>query len=434
MWDILKAHHWVAGLQWLFFIFTNIVVIPITVGAAFDLPPEKIVSLLHLSFIVTGLACILQALIGHKRSLMEGQSGLWWGVFLTLAMTASAQGISLETLGGSLAVGIIISGFITMLIGISGIGRYIATLFNPVVMGVFIFLLGVQLVGIFFRGMIGIPFGQESELGNIDLAVASLSIFIVIIVILINIKGPKMIRNYGLLIGIIVGWIAYTLIFKPEYPSTSAMFTVELFPLGAPAWDIGVILTAVMAGIVNLANTFGALKGSEELFQEKTSNRQYNASLMMTGLVNGTAGILGLVPYAPYVSSIGFLTQTNIIHRLPFILGGFMFFMMGLIPALGAFFVKLPLSIGSAVLFVAYVLLFNSSWNFFKQVQFNSKNVYRIAVPLFVGIVIMTIPAYYFETIPTYIRPILSSGLLVGVILAIISENIIKWDRIGMNE
>jgi xanthine/uracil permease len=43
-------------LQWLFFIFANIVVIPITVGAAFDLSLGRIVSLLQLSFIVTGLA------------------------------------------------------------------------------------------------------------------------------------------------------------------------------------------------------------------------------------------------------------------------------------------------------------------------------------------------------------------------------------------
>ncbi|WP_017548705.1 hypothetical protein [Salinicoccus carnicancri] len=40
--ELLQPGNWLSGLQWLFFIFTNIVVIPITVGAAFELPQERI--------------------------------------------------------------------------------------------------------------------------------------------------------------------------------------------------------------------------------------------------------------------------------------------------------------------------------------------------------------------------------------------------------
>lgn len=426
---LLKTDTWFAGVQWLFFIFTNIVVIPITVGAAFGLPEDKIVSLLQLSFILTGLACILQAVLGHGRAIMEGQSGLWWGVFLTLVTTASAQGMPLEVLGGSLAIGIVISGIITILIGISGLGPILSKLFNPAVMGVFIFLLGAQLIGIFFKGMLGIPFGNEAQSGAIDLPVALLSIVVVIFVITINIKAPAKIRPYGLLIGIVLGWIAYTLLFNPTHSASTTGFKVELFPLGKPQWDTGIVITAVMAGLLNIANTFGSLKGSDSIFKTEVTNKEYRNSFTITGLLSALAGVFGLVPYSPYVSSIGFLNQTNIIHRLPFILGGAMFLVMGLVPALGAFFSKLPLSIGSAVLFVAYVLLFNSSWQFFRQVSFNTVNAYRSAIPLFAGLVIMTMPADNFATMPDFIRPFVSSGLLVGITLAIILESLIPWDK-----
>ncbi|WP_368654365.1 uracil/xanthine transporter [Ornithinibacillus sp. 4-3] len=432
--ELWKSNNWIAGLQWLFFIFTNIVVIPITVGAAYQLPPEKIVSLLQLSFIVTGLACVLQALLGHRRALMEGQSGLWWGVFLTLVNMSAAQGIPLEELGGSLAVGIIISGAITLIIGLSGFGPKLAKLFNPAVMGVFIFLLGVQLVGIFLKGMLGIPFGTVEEGAGIHLTYSLLSIGIVILVILINLKAPIQLRRYGLLIGIIVGWVAFSLIFQPASEQRQTSFVVEFFPLGKPALNVGVILTAIFAGLLNLANTFGALKGSEALYDEKTSKAQYRGCFTITGIVNMVSGVFGLVPYAPYVSSIGFLIQSNILQRLPFILGGLMFMVMGLVPSIGAFFSKLPLSIGSAVLFVAYLLLFQSAWSFFSQVKFNMMNAYRVAIPLFVGITIMTMPATYFDSIPMVIRPLLSSGLLVGILLAVILENTLNWDRIGLQK
>ena len=139
--ELLKSNNWFSGLQWLFFIFTNIIVIPITVGAAFDLSQTSIISLLQLSFIVTGVACMVQALIGHKRAIMEGQSGLWWGVILTLVNTAVAQGIPLAELGGSLAIGVMISGVLTVIIGLTGTGPQLAKLFSPAVMGCLCFYL-----------------------------------------------------------------------------------------------------------------------------------------------------------------------------------------------------------------------------------------------------------------------------------------------------
>ena len=46
----------------------------------------------------------------------------------------------------------------------------------------------------------------------------------------------------------------------------------------------------------------------------------------------------------------------------------------------------------------------------------------------------MTLPASYFVTIPSVVRPVLSSGLLVGIILALLLENLFKWDKYGNEE
>ncbi|MEI3604212.1 uracil/xanthine transporter [Pseudogracilibacillus sp. SE30717A] len=431
MHELKETKSWIAGVQWFFFIFANIVIIPITVGEAFGLAQHEIVPLLQLSFIVTGLACLAQAIIGHRRPILEGQSGLWWGIFLTLVVTTSAQGMPLEVLGGSLALGVIISGIITILIGITGIGPMIARLFNPGVMGVFMFLLGLTLIQIFLKGMLGIPFGKAADSATIDLPVAGIAIFIALLVIVISIKSPARIRSYALLIGIILGWILYTIIFGTDPNPSKEVATFKLFPFGSLTWDVGVVVTAVLAGLLNISNTFGSLKGTDAMFQTTTTKKDYLSSFSITGIATVAAGFFGLVPYAPFVSSIGFLRQTNIFDRLPFIIGSFLFFIMGVIQPVGAFFSTLPLSIGSAVLFVAYLQLFNSSMEFFKGVLFNTLNVYRSAIPLFVGTIIMAFPASYFESIPAFIRPFMSNGLLVGIILALVLENILNWDRVG---
>lgn len=428
-----KTTTWAGGVQWLFFIFANIVVIPLTVGQAFHLENDKIGSLLQLSFIITGIACVAQALLGHERAIMEGQSGLWWGIILTLVVTTSASGMPLKTLGGSLAIGIFISAALTMLIGLFGLGPYIAKLFTDAVMGVFMLLFGFQLIQIFLKGMLGLPFGKSTD-ASIDLKTGLFSILLAVLVIIVSIKAPKRFRSYALLVGITVGWLAYSIIFHPNSMSHNGGISVEEFPLGNPNWNVGVIVTAVIAGLLNLANTFGALKGTDHMYGNETTKGQYRRSLIISGTFQGIAGFLGLVPYAPFVSSIGFLQQTKILNRLPFIVGGILFFLIGVIPPAGHFFATMPLSVGSAVLFVAYLQLFNSHRNFIKNVASNSLNVYRVAIPVFVGGVIMTLPSQFFSTIPDFLRPVAANGLLVGIILVLGLEHIYKWDKLEDEE
>src|SRR5690625_5192926 len=229
--EILNAKNWVSGIQWFFFIFANIVIIPITVGAAFELEQDTVVTMLQFSFIITGLACMAQAFFGHGRAIMEGQSGLWWGIILTLVVTATAPDMPLIVLGGSLAIGIFISAILTIIIGLAGLGPYIAKWFSPGVMGVFMFVFGGQLIQIFLKGMFGLPFGNESGSSSIDLSTTLLAVVIAVIVIVFNVISSENIRSYGLLLGIIVGSIAYALIFGSDKSEGSAGLSFEFFPL-----------------------------------------------------------------------------------------------------------------------------------------------------------------------------------------------------------
>jgi xanthine/uracil permease len=425
MWEWMKVKNWTAGLQWLFFLFTNTVVIPITIGSAFQLEQGKIIALLQLSFLFTGIACIIQALFGHRRSIMEGQSGLWWGVILSMCYIAPAQGLPLSVLGGSISAGIIISGMITMLVGLTGLSKFIARWFNAGVMAVFTFLLAIRLNTIFLKGMLGIPFSAEEAPAQIDIPIFLLSCMVVLLTIFLSVKGRKSISQYSLLIGIIAGWIAYEGIFKSvgEAANMSGEPAVGMFLLGELSFDIGIIITAVVAGMLNLSNTFGALKGTDELYKSETTNWQYRRSFSISGAFTIISGLFGMVPYAPYVSSIGFLNQTRILERLPFILGGVMFIVMGVIPDIGNLMVKMPLSVGSAALLVAYMRLLQSALGYFAQIEMTEANLYRVAAPLFIGIIFMAFPADYFVSVPASIRPLVSNGLLIGILLALVLEN-----------
>lgn len=404
--------------------FANTVVIPLTIGDAFHLPAGEISGAVQRSFIFTGAACVLQALFGHKYPIMEGQSGLWWGTILSLSASASAAGMSLSELGGGIGTGIILSGIIVTILGVLGMGKILNRLFTPVVMSTVLFLLACQLIVIFTKGMLGL-----TTSGKINLPVAGLSIFLVVLVTGINVKGKGILSNFAILIGIIVGWAIYSVFFpKVETHAASAQL-LNLFPWGQPNFNLGIVLMVVLTGLVNTTNTIGALKGAEPILNQETTDGQYRRSFFLTGLNSIVSGFFGLVPYAPYVSSIGFLQSTQIFEIAPFILGGILFMTLGLIPFLGHFFSTLPVSVGDAVLFVAYLQLFGGALSNLKGLQFNSKTIYRIAAPVLFGIAVMNIPANMFSSVPMLIRPLLSNGLIIGILIAVLLENVIDWSK-----
>ena len=430
-----NVDNWLGGLQWLMYIFINTVVVPITMGAAFNLSQAEIVSTMQFSFILGGIACLFQVFVGHRRPIMDGPSGLWWGVLLALSSLAAAQGMPITEVGGSIATGLIITGILTVIIGLTGFGYYLEKLFNPSVMGVFMLLFGVSLCISFFKGMVGLPFGGGDGPTEIQVGPAILSFVIVILVLILTIRGSNKLSQYAMLIGIIVGWPAYLLFFGQDTQlAGGAASSLEIFwfPLGAPAWNIGIILTVVITGMLNLSKQYGSIKGTDPIYPDSPStSKDYRNSFTITGVMTIIPGFLGLVPYSPFVSSIGFIQQTKIYDRMPFIFGAVMFFVMGVIPQIGSFFTMIPLSVGCAVLFVSYVQLFGSAWDWFKLVEFNSFNIYRAAIPMFLGLVLMAVPASAFASLPGYVQPLLSSGLLMGTIISIAMENFMNWDKVG---
>lgn len=407
-----------AGFQWLFFMFANTVVIPISVGSAFQLEQIEIVSAIQRSFIFTGMACLLQGFLGHKLALMEGQSGLWWGVILSLAGTASAMGVDLATVGGSIATGVIISGILVAILGLLGMGDVLMKWFTPVVMFVFLLLLANQLITIFLKGMIGLNEGEMID-GKLTIFSFTLAAF----TILIHVKGSRLVSSLNLLIGMTVGWILAAQLFPQEAQETIKTTPfLTWFPWGSPTLEWGLVLTVVVAGLLNTTNTIATLKGAEDIYGKTTTRQQYKASFFITGSLSAAAGTIGLVPYAPYASSLGFLQSSGIRARTPFFIGASLFVLLGLVPTFSAFFSTIPHSVGNTVLFVAYIQLFRSALVNIHGLTFEPRNVYRIALPALLGLSIMTLPAEAFQTLPALVRPILSNGMLVGILAALLME------------
>ncbi|MFP3917406.1 uracil/xanthine transporter [Lysinibacillus telephonicus] len=414
-----------ASLQWLFFIFANTIVVPISVGTAFDLPQSEIATILRSSLIFTGIACMLQGYIGHRYPLMEGHSGVMWGLLLNLCLSASAMGMSLPAIGGGIATGMLLAGAVVLILGAFKLVSYIQKIFTPMVMTVYLFLLTFQLIIIFFTGML-----KVSPEGELDIPISLFSVGIVLLVSFIKIKGKNLISNFAILIGMVVGWILYLLLFPTEQAiSTQGSLSLTLFPLGTPNLNIGIIAITFLASIINLSNTIASVQAASNLLEEKISQSSLDRSYLLTGSYSIVAAVLGLVSYAPFASSIGFLESTRIFDRKPFIIGGGLMAVLGIIPFLGSLLATLPVTVGNAVLFVAYLQLFGTSLKSLNGYIFNSVTIHRLAAPVLIGVCIMNLDVDLFKIFPVYFQPLLSNGFIMGVLISVGLEIFIKWDE-----
>ncbi|WP_333892505.1 uracil/xanthine transporter [Atlantibacter subterraneus] len=431
MFNVLKLSrdNGLSGFQWLFFIFCNTVVVSPTLKSAFHLSDQSTFMLMQYAFISTALACLVQVIWGHKRAIMEGPTGLWWGTILSVTFAESSQGTSLADIGGSFAVGISLAGLLTVLVGISGLGQRFSRLFRPSVMVVFMFLLGAQLVTIFLKGMLGLPFGVVTGSISIKWLPFTLALAVVMLIIAIIVFTPRRIAKFAILIGTLIGWLFYKLWFvSPELLSTAAPW--HWFPLGAPEnIKPGIVITAVLTGLVNISNTFGAIRGTDVFYPAADEQVIYRRSFIVSGAMTIFTAPLGVVPFSPFVSSVGLITQTEDASRRSFILGSLFFLLIAVVPWLTQFFCAIPLTISSAVMLVAYLPLLWSALLFAKMAELSPRTIYRIAIPLFVGLFLMNIPPVFLYDIPLTLRPLLSNGLLMGILLAVLLENLLPWDR-----
>lgn len=425
--DLKSPKIWLAGIQWMFYIFMNTVVIPLSLSEAFQLTPADTTSMMLSSFVLTGTACMLQALIGHRYALMDGQSGIGWGLTLGMCAAAPSIGLGLPELGGSLAAGFLLSGIMTLVLGAAGFAGALKKLFNPVVIGVTLFLLTFQLVMHFFEGMF-----VRNASGEMNLPITGLTVGIALLVGVLQVKGRGIIGSFALLIGIVAGWAVYALFFQEApAPKTESAALFSLLPWGPMRLDAGIMLTAAVVGLINMASTVSALSAAETLYGKKTSDAEYKRSFALSGLFTSASSFIGVLPFGVYASSIGFLEGTRILKRSALVIGGAAIAAFGLFPAVGSFFARLPIAIGSAVLFVAYLQMFGTAFRMVQGIRFNARTIFRIALPLLLGVSLMNADAQLFLSLPIYIQPLISNGLVMGVLVSILLESAVPWSKYG---
>jgi xanthine/uracil permease len=414
--------HFGASIQWTLFIISGNLVAPIAIASAYGLEGTDAMLFIQRTLFVLSVAGLLQVLFGHKLPIHEGPAGLWWGVFTLYASLGVALfGSTTETLQ-VLQFSLLLSGILSIVLSLFGIVEKLATYFTPTVMGIYLLLLVVQLSGAFLNGMLGITYTSD---GTIHSTIAMISLFVVGLAFYLN-KFPK-VKQYNMIICIGVGWGLFS-IFDLTAPiaSTTELFTLPtIFVFGAPIIEWSMIPTVFLVTLLLMTNMLASVRVVESVLKaanEKVEKVSIKKAGFFTGIGQLIGGFFSAVGPVPISGAAGFIATNNITSRIPFIIASIIIICCSLLSPVTAFFATLPSAVGFAAIFPVFAGMLGLALKELDAVHDRNLLYKTAGIPLFTGIGIMFVPSEAFGSLSPILSSLLSNGLVLGTVIAILFE------------
>lgn len=422
----------ISGLQWMAFMIAGSIVAPIAIADLFELNSIETTGLVQRTMFVLGAACLLQALFGHRLPINEGPAGLWWGVFAIYAGLSSTLFSShIETLRG-LEGAMIASGIVFILLSLFKLIQKIAKLFTPVVLGVYLLLLVLQLSGSFINGMLGVGYRKP----GVDLTIAVFSLVLILFTFYLSRHKIAWVSQYSILISLAVGWFVFYLLglAKPiEFHAEKIIQLPTFFEFGMPIFDIGMITTAIFVTLLLLTNMIASIGVVDNVIEKQTGKKGREVSYTKAGFISGINQLLGgsfaAIGSVPISGAAGFIATTKLTSIVPFILGSVFILISSLSPHIMGLFAALPAPIGYAVTFVVFANMIGIAFFQFDQEKEIGRIRLVIGIALLVGVGAMFVPAAAFVELPPIMTSLLNNGLVLGSVTAIIADQVTRKKR-----
>jgi xanthine/uracil permease len=411
----------ISAMQWTAFIIAANLIAPIAIASSFGLSSQDTMLFLQRTLFILGLAGFLQGVFGHKLPINEGPAGIWWGVFVLYAsLSETLFGGSTETLR-VLSFSLMLCGIICIVLSLFGLLDKLSKLFTPIVVGTYLILLLIQLASEFLKGMMGIGYIGD----KVSLPILLISILLVILSIIIS--KTKRMKSFTVIIVILVGWIIYKIFgFTKPIPEVQSVLSIpKIFVFGVPKINLSMIPTIILVTLLLLTNMLASIQVIKTVV-DKLENKKHEPNIKKAGLVMGInqilSGIFSAVGPVPLSGAAGFITQTNIVEILPFILANVFIMIISLCLPCVAFFSTLPTPVGYASIFTIFANMIGLAMQEFDMVE-NRNTFYKaVGIPIFIGPGLMFVGATAFNNLPTIVTCLLSNGLVCGTTVALIIE------------
>lgn len=403
------------------------------------------VTLLQNAMIVAGIVTLIQLYaigpMGGKVPIIMGTSSGFIGVFKSVAGSLGGGVYAYGAIMGASLIGGLFEGVLGFCL------KPLRRFFPPVVTGSVVMAIGLSLISVginyFGGGNTNADFGS---LPNLFLA------FLVLIVIVIAKHFCKgMASSSCILIGIIVGYIAATIMgfvlpttgINAEGAEYTYSWVVQWNKIADASWfavpaimpvkivfDVTAVLPIIIMFIVTAVETVGDISGVMEggLGREATDT-ELSGGIVCDGLGSSIAAAFGVLPNTSFSQNVGLVSMTKIVNRYALSMGAIFLILCGLCPKLAAIVNIMPQSVlgGAAVMMFASIVVSGISLITKNGVSTRTTTIVSIALGVGYGIGSTSGVLSY---LPNFVSLIFGgSGIVPTAIVAIILNILLPKEK-----
>lgn len=366
------------GLQHV--LVSNVWLDPVFVAGAIGLPLALSSNMVNAIFIVSGLVTLIQATKLVRLPIVQGPSA----AFDALMIAAGTAG-SLAAAGTS----IFISSMIFLVLCLTRVIERLRFLFAPIVSGVVIFLVGVSLSSFTLSEFLG---GAPGDKGFADTKTLAVSIVTCVLVVVLSQFGKGMAKALSYLIALVAGTamsLAFGMADFSEVSSKPWFGLPKFMPYGGFDFDAAVFVPFLIAYLVAIMEALGVYQAATEIQGTELENRQVRYGLAGEAAGSAISSLIGGFTTTAYPQNVALLKVTDegrTRTRVPVIIAGVVFVVLGFIPKAGAVLSLIPSPVIGGIFLPAAASLISTGFNTLRKVEGNDRNQVVIGLSLLLGI------------------------------------------------
>jgi uric acid transporter len=418
------------GLQHVLTMYGGIVAVPLILGQAAGLNGAEIGMLIAASLFAGGLATLLQTLgipfFGCQLPLVQGVS--FAGVATMGAILSSEGGGGLPgVLGAVMAASVI--GFL-----ITPVFSRITKFFPPLVTGIVITTIGLTLMPVAARWVMG-GNSASPEFGSVaNIGLAALTFAIVLV---LSKLGSATISRLSILLAMVVGTLIAWALGMTDFSKVSEgpMFAFPTpFHFGMPEFHVAAILSMCIVIMVTLVETSADILAVGEIIDTKVDSKRLGNGLRADMASSILAPIFGSFTQSAFAQNVGLVAVTGVKSRYVVATGGVILVVLGLLPVMGRVIAAVPTPVLGGAGIVLFGTVAASGIRTLSKVNYkNNVNLIIVAASLGFGMIPIAAPTFY-HNFPNWFETIFHSGISSAAIMAILLNLLFNHFKAGNSE
>ena len=329
----------------------------------------------------------------------------------------------------------IVGAILVILLGYSGIYKYIVKNYIPsIVSGTIIMIVGLTLLPSAFVSNIYIEGNGLTMKQNVLLAFITAASLILFSTLgnYIN-KFKRIFQISSVIIALAIGTFSAYLMggFNTQGIKDASFFSMPklLFLDYSIHFEISAIITMIIIYMVLLAETTGTWYAVSSVIDEPLSDTQINKGVIGEGIGCLAAALVGAAPVTGYSTNAGIISIIGVASRKVFVMASFWFIGLSFLGKLSAVINSIPSAVIGGVFSVVCVIILLNGFKVVKDLDFSERELYIIGVPLMFTIGLLFIPAELKASTPQLLQYLIGSPIAVGAIVAIIMNKLIPLEK-----